>query len=651
MAEEIELEGERHDDLEVMRQRLELAIEGAQLGIWSFNPRTGALWYSDRSKALFRLDDNFIPDPRALKARIHPDDWDRLAAPYYGNAFPAEPLAVEYRIVLPDGETRWIYALGAAAPGEDGRPMAVHGIHLDVTQRKCSEEMLDEARRQLGMALESAALGTWTIDPNSGEVWYSDRSRELYGVEPDTPIDVRTLKRLIHPDDWPRVNEPYMLGFPNDTISIEHRVVRPDGETYWIYSRGAALRDENGALVMLSGIHMDITGRKRAEEELARSRDALMQSEKLAAMGAMLAGVSHELNNPLAAIVGQAEMLQEDARGSSFEERARKIGAAAERCARIVQTFLAMARRREARAELVNMNDLIASSLELTEYALRTAGIAVRVNFGTGLPPVSGDKDQLHQVLVNLIVNAQQAMEKGETFEKVLTVRTSVDQAGRILVDVTDTGPGIPENIRQRIFEPFFTTKRAGGGGGTGIGLSFSQGIVEAHGGALQVEPSRRGAHFRIALPAAPGTPAPVVVPREDAIPLPDLVTARKKALIVEDEPDVAETLKELIEREGFEARVAANGTEAFFALDHDEFDLLFSDLRMPLLNGPELFERLEEIRPDLVRRLAFVSGDTMGDSMGEFLKRAGRPILEKPFTRAGVRAVLAALIAPEAAR
>jgi PAS domain S-box-containing protein len=651
VSEENDLEGESHDNLNVMRQRLELAIEGAQLGIWSFNPRTSAMWFSDRSRALFGLDDNFIPDARALKARIHPDDWDRLAAPYYDHAFPPEPLAVEYRIVLPDGETRWIYALGAAAPGENGIPSAVHGIHLDVTERKRSEELLDETRRQLGMALESADLGTWTIDPNSGAVWYSDRSRELYGVAPDTPVDVRSLKALIHPDDWPKVNEPYLLGFPNDTISIEHRVVRVDGETRWVYSRGAALRDANGALVMLSGIHMDITGRKRAEEELARSRDALIQSEKLAAMGAMLAGVSHELNNPLAAIVGQSEMLQEDSRGTAFEERARKIAAAAERCARIVQTFLAMARRREAQAEPVNLNDLIASSLELTEYALRTAGIAVRVNFGTGLPPVCGDKDQLHQVLVNLIVNAQQAMEKGETFEKVLTVRTSVDQAGRILVDITDTGPGIPEAMRRRIFEPFFTTKRAGAGGGTGIGLSFSQGIVEAHGGTLEVEPSRRGAHFRIALPPAPGAPAPVVVPREAPIVLPDIVAARKKALIVDDEPDVADTLRELIEREGFDVQVATNGTEAFFAIDHDEFDLLFSDLRMPLLSGPELFERLEEIRPDLVRRMAFVSGDTMGDSMGEFLKRAGRPILEKPFTRAGVRAVLAALIAPEGVR
>jgi CheY-like chemotaxis protein len=224
-------------------------------------------------------------------------------------------------------------------------------------------------------------------------------------------------------------------------------------------------------------------------------------------------------------------------------------------------------------------------------------------------------------------------------------VRTSVDQAGRILVDVTDTGPGIPEPLRHRIFEPFFSTKRPTGSGGTGIGLSFSQGIVEAHGGTIAVEPSKRGAHFRIALPPAAGAPAPVVVPGRQHFILPDVVPSRRKALIVEDEPDVAETLRELIEREGYEVTVAVNGTEAFYALDHSEFDLLFSDLRMPLLNGPELYARLQEIRPELVRHMAFVTGDTMGDSMGDFLKSAGRPILEKPFTRAGIRAVLAALV------
>lgn len=641
--------GRKPEELEITQSRLELAIAGAQLGIWSYNPESGAVWFSDRGKQLFELDDNLVVDARDLKQRVHPDDWLRFSSPYYGR-FPDEALAVEYRLVLKDGSIRWIYALGAAVRDASGVAHTVHGINIDVTERKKAEEELWETRRQLELAVEGAKLGSWTVNPETGATWYSDRSRDMHGLGRELRLDARTLKSYIHPDDWDLVLDSYRKGFPGDAIELEHRVVWPNGDVRWVQSIGTALRDADGKVHTVSGIHLDITGRRRAEEELARSRDALLQSEKLAALGALLAGVSHELNNPLAAIVGQAEMLQEDARGTIFEERARKIAAAAERSARIVQTFLAMARRGEPEAELVDMNALIASALEITEYALRTAGIAVRVDFGTRLPPIRGDRDQLHQVLVNLIVNAQQAMEKGEAFEKVLTVRTSVNQAGHILTDIADTGPGVPEAVRNRIFEPFFTTKRVSSGGGTGIGLSFSQGIVEAHGGTIRVEPSKRGAHFRIDLPPAPGAPAAVVVPGEEparrAIPA-DLVAARRKALIVEDEPDVADTLRELIEREGYDVTVAANGTEAFFALDHDEFDLLFSDLRMPLLNGPELYERLSEIRPELVKRMAFVTGDTMGDSMGEFLKDAGRPILEKPFTKAGIRAVLAALVAP----
>ncbi|MGZ8997601.1 MAG: hybrid sensor histidine kinase/response regulator, partial [Allosphingosinicella sp.] len=410
-----------------------------------------------------------------------------------------------------------------------------------------------------------------------------------------------------------------------------------------VQSIGTALRDETGKVHTVSGIHLDITDRKVAEAELERSRHALVQSEKLAALGALLAGVSHELNNPLAAIVGQAEMLAEDAEGTIFEARARRIGAAAERCALIVQTFLAMARQRERQPVLVGINDIISSALELTDYTLRTAGVAVRVNFGTSLPPVEGDRDQLHQVLVNLIVNAQQAMEKGQAFEKLLTIRTSINQAGRILVDVTDTGPGIPDTVRHRIFEPFFTTKRQSSGGGTGIGLSFSQGIVEAHGGKISVEPSRRGAHFRIELPGAAGDPL-IIAPREELAIIPDVVPTRRRCLIVEDEPDVADTLRELVEREGFDVTVAGDGAEALFVLDRGDFDVVLSDLRMPSLNGPELYARLIETKPDLVKHMGFVTGDTMGDSMGEFARASNRPVLEKPFTKAGIRAMLASL-------
>ncbi|MCA1654840.1 MAG: PAS domain-containing protein [Sphingomonadales bacterium] len=585
-------------------------------------------------------------DARELQKYVHPDDWEALAAPYYSR-YPDESLAMEFRVPLADGGERWGYALGAAVRDEEGELETIHGIHLDVTARKQADAQLELMRRRLELAMNGAKIGVWSFNPVTGAAWYSERSREIYALDPDQPLDSRTLRSRVHPDDWAKLSAPYFHGFPEEPVEIEYRVVHPNGDIRWIYALGAAAHGSDGTAQAVHGIHIDVTDRKRAEEELGRSRDSLLQSEKLAALGALLAGVSHELNNPLAAIVGQAEMLAEDSIGTAFEQRAKRIGAAAERCARIVQTFLAMARQGERQTAMVNLNEVIASALELTDYTLRTSGVAVRVNFGSGLPPIEGDRDQLHQVMVNLIVNAQQAMEKGEAFEKVLTIRTSVNQAGRVLVDVSDTGPGVPETMRHRIFEPFFTTKKHGRGGGTGIGLSFSQGIIVAHGGTIAVEPSRRGAQFRIELPAAPGEPVTVVPQREMVIP--DVVPSRRRCLVVEDEPDVADTLRELIEREGFEVTLAANGTEAFYALDKEEFDLLFSDLRMPLLSGPQMYERLCETRPELAKRMCFVTGDTMGDNMGEFLRNCGRPILEKPFTKAGVRAVLAALVDPAA--
>jgi PAS domain S-box-containing protein len=482
------------------RRQLDLAVEGAGLGLWSVDPQTGAVWHSERSRRLWGMDPEMPIDAATLKDYIHPDDWELVREPYR-DGFPEDVVSLEHRVIWPTGEIRWLHALGQAQRGPSGAVEMVTGIHLDITDRKRGEQELAETRRQFELAVEGANLGLWTIDPRTGETWYSARSRELYGVDGDMHLDGRSLRAFIHPDDWAMVAESARSGFPSDTVSLEHRVIWPTGDTRWVHSLGTVVRGEEGEATLVTGIHVDITDRKRAEQELARSRDALHQSEKLAALGSLLAGVSHELNNPLAAIVGQAEMLREDSVGTPFEVRGKKIGAAAERCARIVQTFLAMARQKDAQRDLVDVNEVVASALEITEYALRTAGIGVRVTLGSMLPKVLGDSDQLHQVLVNLIVNAQQAMQGGETFDKTLKVRTSVGQSGEVLLDVSDTGPGVPEKLKGRIFDPFFTTKPQGVG--TGVGLSFSHGIVEAHGGTIALEPSRRGAHFRIALPAA----------------------------------------------------------------------------------------------------------------------------------------------------
>jgi CheY-like chemotaxis protein len=289
----------------------------------------------------------------------------------------------------------------------------------------------------------------------------------------------------------------------------------------------------------------------------------------------------------------------------------------------------------------VDPNSLVSDALQLAEYQLRTAGIASSVECDGRVPAILGDRDQLHQVLVNLVINAQQALEASDTPVKKLVIRTSVLEDGKVAIDICDNGPGIAADVAGRIFEPFFTTKPQGVG--TGVGLSFSHGIVEAHGGKLHLIPSERGATFRIELPAAEsvdmevvGGPAPPPVLEGEA---------PRRALVVDDEADIADTIRELLEREGFHVTVASDGAAALMALDRGEFDVVLSDLRMPGVSGPEMYERVREIRPQLLSRIAFVTGDTLGASMDHFLKESGRPVLEKPFTRAGVRCVVSALI------
>ncbi|HEX8644248.1 MAG TPA: PAS domain S-box protein [Allosphingosinicella sp.] len=637
-----DLSGERHADEELQesRRRLELAVEGAKLGIWTFDLETGETWYSDRSKQMYGLPLDTVMDASVIKRAVHPDHWDEVAAPYL-HGFTADKVEVEYRVVCPDGSTHWIYSLGAVHRDRDGAARAVNGIHLDITDRKQAEAELIQARLHLEMAVDGANLGIWRLDPRTGETWYSDRSRNLWGLGHELRMDAEAMWSHVHPDDRAMVLEPYRQGFPSDSIDLEHRVVWPSGDVRWVHSIGTAQRDGSGAVLSVSGIHLDVTDRKAAEAELARSREALHQSEKLAALGSLLAGVSHELNNPLAAIVGQAEMLEEDAIGTPLEARAKKISAAADRCARIVQTFLAMARRRAPDRLAIDPNSLVSDALQITEYALRTTGIAAVVECDPDVPAIEGDRDQLHQVLVNLIINAQQALEGAETFDKRIWVRTCVTGDGQVAIDVADNGPGVPEDLLGRIFEPFFTTKPQGSG--TGVGLSFSFGIVEAHGGTLSVRPAERGATFRIELP--PAAPAAAAAVRDEQPGSAPITMVRRRALVVDDEADIADTIRELLEREGFEVVVAQDGGSALRALDQSEFDVVLSDLRMPGVSGPEMYARLKEVRPQLLGRIAFVTGDTLGASMDAFLKESGRPVLEKPFTRAGVRCLIQALI------
>jgi two-component system NtrC family sensor kinase len=390
----------------------------------------------------------------------------------------------------------------------------------------------------------------------------------------------------------------------------------------------------------------DLSAQHDAALQIERQRDALRQSEKLSAMGTLLAGVAHELNNPLAIVMGRASLLEEKAEGSAVQDDARRIREAAERCGRIVRTFLNMARQRPPSRSAVQISDIVRAASDMLGYTLRSHGIRVDLDLAPQMPDVQADADQLGQVVLNLMVNAQQAME-GVQGPRVLTLAAGVETprpgaAGReprVWLRVADTGPGVPAAVRERLFEPFFTTKAAGFG--TGLGLSVSRSIVREHGGDLVLEPREGGATFRMSLPISGGA-APVSIPAPLGAGAGDL---HRRVLVVDDEAEIADLMRAVLEGAGFDVATAESGAVALEMLAEARFDAIVSDVRMPDIDGAALWRAVREQHPALARRMLFVSGDTLSSQARQVLEETRCPSLDKPFARAdllsAVRGVL----------
>jgi signal transduction histidine kinase len=381
-------------------------------------------------------------------------------------------------------------------------------------------------------------------------------------------------------------------------------------------------------------LEKDIEDKKRAAEELARQRETLYQREKLAALGSLLAGVSHELNNPLSVVVARSVMLEEQG-DPATRAAALKIRTAAERCARIVRTFLAMARQQKPERGPVAINDVVTAALELSAYAMRTSSVEIALDLGRDLPPIHADADQLHQVLLNLLINAQQSLQDQPPPRRVRITSQFDRDANAVNVTVADNGPGIAPHNRARIFEPYFTTKPIGSG--TGVGLAVSLGIVEAHGGTLTVAtPREGGAAFTMTLPAG------AVQAASDEPELWDGDGNWRSILIVDDEPDIRDALAEILTDPHHRVVTAASGREALERMTNAHFDVVLTDIRMPDIDGRALFSEIERRWPGTSGRVVFVTGDTLASTLRDFVSESGRPVIEKPFLPSEVRRVVA---------
>lgn len=377
----------------------------------------------------------------------------------------------------------------------------------------------------------------------------------------------------------------------------------------------------------------DLSERRAATRQIEQQREALRQSEKLTAMGSLLAGVAHELNNPLAIVMGRASLLEEKCEQQpELRADAQRIREAAERCGRIVRTFLNMARQKPAERRHIALNDLVQAAVDMLGYTFRSHGIELQLELGSGLPEVQADADQIGQVVLNLLVNAQQALAACDG-ERQVRISTGVEprregREPRVWLRVADSGGGVPQALRDKIFEPFFTTKPEGIG--TGLGLAVSRSLVRDHGGDLSLERTEAGATFRLTLPIS-GRPSPESAPAP-LTPAADAAAAR--VLVVDDEAEIADLMRAMLEAAGYEVATAESGAVALELLEMARFDAIVSDLRMPDMDGAALWRAVGHAQPPLARRMLFVTGDTLSPDARAFLETARCPSLDKPFAK-----------------
>jgi signal transduction histidine kinase/CheY-like chemotaxis protein len=362
-------------------------------------------------------------------------------------------------------------------------------------------------------------------------------------------------------------------------------------------------------------------------KELEVQREGLHQAEKVAAMGQLLAGVAHELNNPLAAILGYAQLLRMRVTSGALAEQLGTIEQAAMRCARIVKNFLSLARHYPPERQSVSLTGIIENSVEVLSYTLRIDDVEVVLSLSDG-PALWADPHQLEQVVMNLLTNAHQAVRHGPRPRRI-TVTTRYDHAAdRITLQVADTGNGVPSELRRRIFEPFFTTKPPGQG--TGLGLSLCRGIIEGHGGVIRVEDTAGpGAVFVVELPIG----VPVSRQAEARVAKAGTAVPTRSILVVDDDPDSAHLLVDLLREDGHHVDLATTGRSALARVRATSFDIIVSDVRMPELDGPGLYHQLALSRPGLEQRVLFVTGDAINPATRDFLEATGVPSLQKPFT------------------
>ena len=614
------------EDLKDKEARLNLALSAANLGFWDWNLATGELYITPEYKRMLGYAENerVFSSHAEWRDAVHPDDRGfveqvikRLRE---GETTSAN---IFYRLHDKSGSYRWIQDRTTVVQDDQHRLVRVFAISVDMTERKLAEERL----REQAAVLDQANDGIIVRDLNHRVIYCNASAARILGLPSEDIVGHTATELGGFPQQYFEACEHVLQhGDWHGELNLKHR----DGTSLAVEGRWTLLRDDAGRPKAVLAFYIDITEKKDLESQYLRA-------QRLESIGLLAGGIAHDLNNVLAPIVMATQLLRLRFPDADSQKLLGTVETSAQRGAELVRQVLAFARGWEGQQLLVHPQPLVR---DVEKLLIDTIGKSIEVvtHFDADLWPVHGDRTQLHQMLMNLCVNARDAMPQGGRLTlSVRNVRIDEQYAAMspemrpglfVVFEVKDTGVGIPPEIRNRIFEPFFTTKEPGRG--TGLGLSTTRTIVKNHDGFIALDSEvGRGTTFKIYLPAS----AETAVARGTAAGLPPPRGSGETILVVDDEVCILNITRHALEAFGYQVLTASNGAEALalFAQERGKIAVVLTDMAMPVLDGAALIYALRKMDPEV--KVIAVSGlKTSAQSMEPFGLGA-TSFLAKPFT------------------
>ena len=477
-------------------------------GSFGWKPSTGEITWSDETFRIFQYDRSTKPTVELVLQRVHPEDVTLAKQIIQRASRDGKDFDTEHRLLMPDGSVKHVHVVAHASSAESGGVEFV-GAVMDVTAAKQAEEALRRSEGYLAEAQRLSHTGSWASIPAKGEIkYFSEECYRVFGFDPQGgQPDYEAFFERVHPDDQPKLREAVeTAGREKTEFELDYRFVRPGGEIRDIHVVCHPVLSSPGDFVEFLGTVIDVTERKRAEEERERLRQALAdlaRVNRVTTMGELTASLAHEVNQPIAAASTNANTCLRWLAGDTpnIEEAraaAMRIVKDGKRAAEIISRIRQVFKKGTSERELADVNEIIREMIVLLRGEITRYNIMVETDLAEDLPQVTADRVQLQQVLMNLMINGIEAM-KDTDGTRELAIRSQRTENEKVVVSITDSGVGLPSQQTEQIFNAFFTTKPHG----TGMGLRISRSIIESHGGRLwAAENSPRGASFYFDLPA-----------------------------------------------------------------------------------------------------------------------------------------------------